>query len=259
MRQTRFTEIIAAAQPGLSTAPPAREAAREGDQVVEAKARILHIVADSMACGAFGLLFAAALEGLTNWRIDGLRCAYICSGGAGVITRIAGSRTIHEWRDWAADVCFARSMQQDQREYRSNAWQRVQTAQQVAADLSAQPSAQDATINRTIVSVLWRYYDAKARGLSPGRLWSRRALEARYGLTEFSHANGAVRAAIQPLEDGNDLRPASFDDAFRLIFGADFSAYTFNKSLVRVGDNPARREPVFVPKRPGPAPGSEAA
>jgi hypothetical protein len=246
MKTHRFSEIMTASlsPTPVSSSPPRYAPVPQSDDVAEAQAHILHIFADSLACIAFGAFSAMWAEGLTAGRLDGFRLAMVLAGSAGVATRLAGSRTIHEWRDWAADVFFAQRMQDERRERHEFAFQRVQVAQSVASDLSHQPSAEDELINRVLVRVLGDYYSIVGQGKIPGKLWSRRTLASRYGLGEFTRANSAIRDALAPLEDGQSLKPSTFDAAFIALFGTE--PRRLKGPLVRLGQNPARREPVFA-------------
>jgi len=250
--KTRFLQTMTA--PALaSNSPGARSAdyvtlQQVPTDIAEAQAYLLRILADALACGMFGLCAGLLSEGLTRGHVNGFVVAEISAGSAGLATRLAGSHTIHEWRDWTADVAFAHRAQEQQAERQRLAWQHTASAATAVESINSQPSPDDEKINRVLVSVLAEYFSMQGRGQDMARikLWSRRNLARRYGLAEFSRANERVREVLAPLASGWRLKPSNFDAAFISLFGMHPRDIRPG-SLVRLGDNPAQGEPVFIP------------
>lgn len=199
-----------------------------------------------LRCSLLGLSMGLTAEAFLGWRINGFRIAYGTTGVT-LITRIlVDSDTIRNWADWLTELRFAREITNQQWERQRMAWQQTETAAQAVQMVNSQPSAEDGLVNETIARLLRDYFSAKAAGERPdAKLWSRRSLEKRYNLGQFTRANERVREILAEHSEGNHLKARTYRSAFWLIFGADPADWR-DVQLVRIADNPATGDPVFA-------------
>ncbi len=243
MKRRNFLHSIAlASRPELTPLPEPVADAR-----ADAMAYLLRPVGALLRCILIGVGVALATWALLDSRVNVLSIAAAVAGLALVVRIVADSETVRGWVEWLAELHFARELSAQQWERQRQVWQHTGNAAAVSQALSTAPSEDDRLVNDTIADILRRYYEMRAAHdprLSKVKLWSDRQIAAEYGFGRQATVTRRICEAIEKVADGYKLRPRTYAQSYLALFGVVPERV---HRLVRVGDNPATGEAVFVP------------